>query len=105
MRRQANKKHHLHGGKSHESEKRVKELYQLLGNKTHQRLEPRLDLFELGEDGGLYYRGKPLMNRNGELKVIGVIADTLGIRGLREMGFNILETYLKPRHVLDVLEK
>ena len=40
------------GGKSHESEEeRVKKLYQLLGNKIQQRLEPRLDLFELGEDG------------------------------------------------------
>ena len=85
-------------------EENVKELYQLLGNKTHQRLEPRLDLFKLGEDCKLYYRGKPLMNRNGKLKTISVIADTLGIRGLREMGFKIIETNLKPQHVLDLLE-
>ena len=52
----------------------------------HQRLEPNLSLFILGKDGRLYYKGKPLMNRNGELKTIGIIADTLGIRGLREMG-------------------
>ena len=52
----------------------------LIGNKTHQRLEPNLRLFEIDKDGRLYYRGKPLMNRNGELKTIGVIADTLGIR-------------------------
>ena len=45
------------------------------------------------------------MNRNGELKTIGVIADTLGIRGLREMGYNIAKTNLKPRFVLDFLEK
>ena len=45
------------------------------------------------------------MNRNGELKTIGVIADTLGIRGLREMGYNISKTNLKPRFVLDLLEK
>ena len=45
------------------------------------------------------------MNRNGELKMIGVIADTLGIRGLREMGYNITKTNLKPRFVLDLLEK
>ena len=45
------------------------------------------------------------MNRNGELKTIGVIADTLGIRGLREMGYNITKTNLKPRFVLDLLEK
>ena len=44
------------------------------------------------------------MNRNGELKAIGVIADTLGIRGLREMGYNIAKTNLKPRFVLDLLE-
>ena len=46
------------------------------------------------------------MNRNGELKTTGVIADNiLGIRGLWEMGFIIPETNLKPRHVLDLLEK
>ena len=37
--------------------------------------------------------------------MIGVIADTLGIRGLREMGYNISKTNLKPRFVLDLLEK
>ena len=50
----------------------VGEIYGLIGNKTHQRLEPNLNLFKLGEDGKLYYNGKPLMNRNGELKTIGV---------------------------------
>ena len=45
------------------------------------------------------------MNRNGELKTIGVIADTLGIRGLQEMGYNITKTNLKPQFVLDLLEK
>ena len=60
----------------------VEEIYELIGNKTHQRLEPNLSLFKLGEDGRLYYKEKPLMNRNGELKVISVKADTLGIRGL-----------------------
>ena len=98
------------GGESHESEiskeKKVKELYQLIGNKIHQRLEPHLDLFKLGEDKRLYDKGKPLTNRNGELKTIGVIADNiLGIKGLREMGFIIHKTNLKPRHVLDLLEK
>ena len=43
------------------------------------------------------------MNR--ELNTIGVIVDTLGIRGLREMGFDISKTNLKPRHVLDLMEK
>ena len=83
----------------------VGEIYELIGSKTYQRLEPNLSLFKLDEDGRLYYKGKPLMNRNGELKTIGVIADTLGIRGLREMGYHITRTNLKPRHVLDLLGK
>ena len=83
----------------------VGKIYELIGNKTHQRLEPNLSLFILGEDGRLYYKEKPLMNRNGELKAIGIIADTLGIRGLREMGYNISKTNLKPRFVLDLMEK
>ena len=45
------------------------------------------------------------MNRNGELKTIGIIVDILGIRGLREMGYNITKTNLKPRFFLDFLEK
>ena len=45
------------------------------------------------------------MNRNGELKTVGIIADTLGIRGLQEMGYNITKTNLKPRFVLELLEK
>ena len=83
----------------------VGEIYELICNKTHQRLEPNLRLFEIDKDGRLYYKGKPLMNRNGELKTIGVISDTLGIRGHREMGYNIAKTNLKPRFVLDLLEK
>ena len=83
----------------------VGEIYELIGNKTHQRLEPNLSLFELGKDGRLYYKGKPRMNRNGELKMVGVIADTWGIRGLREMGYNIIKTNLKPQFVLDLMEK
>ena len=83
----------------------VGEIYELIGNKMHQRLEPNLSLFKLGEDGRLYYKGKPLMNRNGELKTIGVIVDTMGIRGLREMGYNITKTNLKPRFVLDLKNK
>ena len=74
------------GGEIHGSalckEYLVGEIYELIGNKANQRLEPNLSLFKLGEDGRLYYKRKPLMNRNGELKTIGVIADTLGIRGL-----------------------
>ena len=81
------------------------EIYELIGNKTHQRLEPNLRLFEIDKDGRLYYKGKPLINRNGELKTIGIIADTLGIRGLREMGYNMAKTNLKPRFVLYLLEK
>ena len=45
------------------------------------------------------------MNTNGELKTVGVIANTFGIRVLREMGYNISKTNLKPRFVLDLLEK
>ena len=83
----------------------VGKIYELIGNKRLQRLEPNLSLFILGEDRRLYYKGKPLMNRNGEPKTIGVIADTLGIGGLREMGYNISKTNLKPRFVLDLMEK
>ena len=36
----------------------VGEIYELIGNKTHQRLEPNLSLFKLGEDGRLYYKGE-----------------------------------------------
>ena len=80
----------------------VGEIYELIGNKM---LDPNLSLFELDKDGRLSYKGKPLTNRNGELKTIGVISDTLGIRGLREMGYNITKTNLKPRFVSDLLEK
>ena len=45
------------------------------------------------------------MNRNGELKTIGITADTLVIGGLREMGYNISKTNLKPQFVLDLMEK
>ena len=83
----------------------VGEIYKLIGNKTHQRLESNLRLFELDKDGRLYYKGKPLMNRKEKLKTIGIIADTLGIRGLREMGYNITKANLKPRFLLDLLEK
>ena len=54
----------------------VGEIYELIGNKIHQRLEPNLRMFEIDKDGRLYYKGKPLMNRSGELKTIGIIADT-----------------------------
>ena len=83
----------------------VGKIYELIGNKTHQRLEPNLSLFVLGEHERLYYKEKPLMNRNGELKMIGVITDTFGIGGLRDMGYNITKTNLKPRFVLDLMEK
>ena len=97
------------GGRSHTSilhkKYLVGKIYELIGNKTHQRLEPNLSLFVLGEDGRLYYKEKPLMNRNRELKTICVTTDTLGIRGLREMGYNITKTNLKPRFVLDLMER
>ena len=79
------------GGRSRTSilhkEYLVGKIYELIGNKMHQRLEPNLSLFVLGE-----------------LKTTGVIADTLGIGGLREMGYNISNTNLKPRFVLDLME-
>ena len=36
------------------------------------------------------------MNKSGELKMTGIKADTLGIRRLREMGYNITKMNLKP---------
>ena len=60
----------------------VGEISELIGNDTRQRLDLNLRLFEIDKDRRLYYKGKPLMNRNGELKTIGIITDTLGIRGL-----------------------
>ena len=77
----------------------VGKIYKVLDNKTHQRLEPNLDLFDLGEDGRYYIQREPQMNRNRELKTVGVIADKLGIKRLREMGYNISKTNLKPRFV------
>ena len=47
----------------------------------HQRLEPNLRLFEINKDGRLYYKRKTLMNRNGELKTIGVRRDCEEYRG------------------------
>ena len=98
----------LHGGRSGTSilhkEYLVGKIYELICNKTHQRLEPNLSLFVLSKDGRLYYKEKPQMNRNRELKTIGVIADTLGIRGLREMVYNITKSSLKPLFVLDLME-
>ena len=72
----------LSRGETLHKEYLVGEIYELIGNKTHQRLEPNLRLFKIDKDGRLYYIGKSLMNRNGELKAIGVMADTLGIRRL-----------------------
>ena len=71
----------------------------------YQRLEPNLSLPILNKDGRLYYKGKPLMNRDGELKMTSVITNTLGIGGLRETGYNITKTNVKPRFVLDLMEK
>ena len=66
----------LHGGRSGTSilhkEYLVGKIYELIGNKMHQRLEPKLSLFILGEDGRLYYIEKPQMNRNRELKTIDI---------------------------------
>ena len=47
-------------GRSHTSvlhkEYIVGKIYKLIGNKMHQRLEPNLSPFILGEDGRLYYK-------------------------------------------------
>ena len=83
----------------------VGKIYELIGNKMYQRLEPNLSLPILNKDGRLYYKGKPLMNRDGELKMTSVITNTLGIGGLRETGYNITKTNVKPRFVLDLMEK
>ena len=54
------------GGRSHASvlhkEYLVGKIYELIGSKMHQRLEPNLSLFILGEDGRLYYKGKQTSN-------------------------------------------
>ena len=56
------------GGRSRTSvlhkEYLVGKIYELIGNKMHQRLEPNLSLFVLGKDGRLYYKGKPLMKND-----------------------------------------
>ena len=53
----------LFGGEIHGSVLRkeylVEEIYELIGNKTNQRLEPNLSLSELDKDRRLYYKGKP----------------------------------------------
>ena len=46
----------IHGSVLHK-EYLVGEIYKLIGNKMHQRLEPNLSLFKLGNDGRLYYKG------------------------------------------------
>ena len=103
-----NKKHRLEEGqlkKAKFSKKNeLKNCTNYLGDKTYQRLEPCLGLFEISEDGGLYYEGKFLTKMNGELRMTGVIVDTLGIRELQEMGFNVSKTDLKARYVLDWME-
>ena len=64
-----------------------------------------MDIFK-GENGELYYKGKKsLTKRNEDLRTIGSIADSLGIEGLREMGFDIHETSLAPRQALNMMER
>ena len=51
------------GGRSHTNilhkEYLVGKIYELIGNKMHQRLEHNLSLFILDKDGRLYYKEKP----------------------------------------------
>ena len=68
----------------------VKDLYRKLSENIGETPEPfHYDYFKL-EDGELYYRGnrKPLMTE-GELKLVGMIADILGKNRLRNLGFDI----------------
>ena len=94
-----NNKHHL--------EERVKEaqvegLYQKLTEITCQTPEAfHFDDFEL-RDGKLYHKSKSisLMTEGGKLRSVGVIGETLGKKGLCELGFNIPRGKLMARQAI-----
>ena len=70
------------GGESHRTKLTkdyVRDLYQKLSEKYGVSEAFHFDYFEL-RDGELYYKGKskPLTNRVGKLKSVGVIAEILG---------------------------
>ena len=49
------------------------------------------DKFELRNDQ-LYYKendGKPLMTKKGELRTVKELAKILGVKGLRDLGYNV----------------
>ena len=66
----------LSRGKILHKEYLVGEIYELIGNKMHQRLEPNLRLFETDKDGRLYYKGKLLMNRKNNWHYSGYIRNS-----------------------------
>ena len=76
----------------------VEALYNSLSRSTGQNPDVvHTDLFKI-EDKELYYKDnrKPLTN-HGILRTIGTIADILGKRGLREIGFDIPTGRITPR--------
>ena len=65
--------------------------YRKLSEFSGQTLEAfQFDYFEL-RDEKLYHRDKrnPLMNKRGELRKVGIIAEILGKEGLCDLGFVI----------------
>ena len=76
----------------------VEGLYEELSHRLQQNPEKmHTDLFEI-TDGELYYRdnSNPL-TINGRLRPIGNIADILGKKGLRNLGFDIPKNKLSAR--------
>ena len=68
----------------------VKDLHKKISENISETPEEfHYDYFKL-ENGELYHRGKrkPLTTK-GKLKLVGVLADTLGKGGLRNLGFDI----------------
>ena len=86
----------------------VKDLYEELSHRLQQNPEiMHTDLFEIS-DGELYYRdnSKPL-TINGRLTPIGSMADILGKKGLRNLGFDIAKSRFLARQatMLNKIEK
>ena len=62
------------------------------GSKSFQD-DFHFDKFEL-KDNQLYYKendGKPLMTKNGNLRTVKELVKILGIKGLRDSGYNVPE--------------
>ena len=80
-------------GESHRTKLKkyyVRDLYQKLSEKYGASEAFHFDYFKL-RDGELYYKGKskPLTNRVGKLRLVGVIEEILGKNRLRDFGFDI----------------